>query len=122
DLLDVCGMRRAPMDTWGVRILHRPISGNRYSTVQLARAGTFGCVHCRATATPASGVLDLRFEPPADRVEHLTPVVLQHHEVPVAEDALVFEIEFLGVDARLLQESNSRRAVPAGAFGDDVDG
>jgi hypothetical protein len=64
---------------------------------------------CRAPATLSSGVLDLRFKPAADGVKHLTPVVLQHHEVAVAEDAFVFQIELLGDDTGLLQERDGQR-------------
>src|SRR5882672_5772951 len=61
-------------------------------------------------------------EPAANRVEHLAAVVLEHHEVPVAEDALVLQVELLGLHSGLLQERDDGRAVATRPFGDDVDG
>jgi hypothetical protein len=44
----------------------------------------------------------LRFHPRPDRVEHLPVVGFQHHEVPVAQDAFVLQLQLFGVAARLL--------------------
>src|SRR6266849_9412792 len=60
-------------------------------------------------------------QPPVDHVENLLAIGFEHHEMPVAEDALVLQLEIFGVASRLLQESGHRRTSrPPRFFGGDV--
>src|SRR5437867_13153747 len=54
---------------------------------------------------------NLLFDPPADDVEHLAAVVLEHHEVAVAEDPAIPQLQILRVAAGRLHELHGGRTL-----------
>src|SRR5437667_2943005 len=51
---------------------------------------------------------NLLLDPSADHVEHLPAVVLEHHEVAVAEDAAVFQLQIFSVAPGVIEKRNHR--------------
>jgi hypothetical protein len=64
-------------------------------------------------AEPSSLCRQLRFHPRPDYVEHLAVIGFEHHEMSIAEDVFVLELQFFGIASSLLQERNHRRTLRA---------
>src|SRR4030095_12020748 len=59
-------------------------------------------------------------DPTSNRIEYLSAVVLQHHEVPVAEDPFVLQVHRFCVASGLLQKRDRRLPASAGFFGNHI--